>query len=105
MKGKSICTLCPVTERRFGSRKWERERKLCLEEYACQHRSRYVEKGSKGETIQDTGRKLGQLHWEKIYTKTKHKSVGNELFLGLLLITQFIGCVVDFFFPLNEEKI
>lgn len=95
MRGKSVCTFCPATERRFGSRRWERERKLGSEEYACELKSGYVVKSSKGETTQDMGRKLGRLYWEKIHTKTKHRSLGNEAFLGLPLIIQCIGCVVD----------
>lgn len=97
MRGKSVCTFCPATSNREAV--WQQkmgERKLGLEEYACELKSGYVVKGSKGETIQDMGRKLGRLYWEKIHTKTKHRSLGNEAFLGLLLIIQCIGCVVDF---------
>lgn len=76
----------------FGTRRRgrQRERELRLEECACERGNGYIAKDRESEIIQDIGRELGQLRWEKMYAEIEHKSVGNQAFLGLLLIVQFV---------------
>lgn len=76
----------------FGTRGHgsERERELWLEEYACEWGNGCIARGRESENIQDIGRELGHFSWEKIDAKIEHKSVGNQAFLGLLLVVQFV---------------
>lgn len=58
----------------------ERERELWLEEYVYEWGNGCIAKDRESEIIQDIGRELGQLRWEKIYTTIEHKYIGNQAF-------------------------